>query len=369
MFLLMRLLFSLVLLSLLAAGCTSGARGVDPEAYTDTVYAPTYASGFAILRNPATGDTLFAVTKPWQHCDSDVVSYIVAGQDVNLPLRRLVTMSTTHIAMLDAVGGADAVVGVSGYDFISTPSVHERLDRSADVGYDGNVDYETVASLHPDLVLLYGVSSPSVMESKLRDLRIPYIYIGDYVEESPLGKAEWMVFLGEFTGHGERARQCFASVAERYEDLRQLSEARGAKPKVMVNLPYQGSWFMPSQTSYVAQLVHDAGGELAYVHGSDGSVSVDLETAYMLADSADVWINAGAARSLSDLLALAPKFGTVKPVREGRVYNCMAKIGPNGGNDYFESGTVNPDLIISDLHRIFYDAEVPDTLNYYVRLK
>ena len=60
------------------------------------------------------------------------------------------------------------------------------------MGYEPDVDYERIVALAPDLVLLYGVTGPSGMESKLRELGIPYAYVGEYVESSPLGKAEWM---------------------------------------------------------------------------------------------------------------------------------------------------------------------------------
>ena len=61
------------------------------------------------------------------------------------------------------------------------------------MGYDGNMNYERLLSLSPDIVLLFGVSGASAMEPKLRELGIPYAYMGEYLEQSPLGKAEWLV--------------------------------------------------------------------------------------------------------------------------------------------------------------------------------
>lgn len=116
-------------------------------------------------------------------------------------------MSSTHIAMLDAIGETGRVVGVSGIDYISNPDIQARRDSVGDVGYEGNINYELLLSLDPDLVLLYGVNGASSMEGKLKELDIPFMYVGDYLEESPLGKAEWLLALSEIIGNGRRAKK------------------------------------------------------------------------------------------------------------------------------------------------------------------
>ena len=63
------------------------------------------------------------------------------------------------------------------------------------MGYDSNIDYELLTALRPDLVLVYGIAASSGMETKLLELNIPYLYMGEYIEQSPLGKAEWLVAL------------------------------------------------------------------------------------------------------------------------------------------------------------------------------
>ena len=102
--------------------------------------------------------------------------------------------------MLDAIDEDRCVVGVSGIDYISNPDIQAHRDSVGDVGYEGNINYELLLSLDPDLVLLYGVNGASSMEGKLKELNIPFMYVGDYLEESPLGKAEWP--------HRRRQRRC-----------------------------------------------------------------------------------------------------------------------------------------------------------------
>lgn len=122
--------------------------------------------------------------------------------------------------MLDAIGEVRCITGVSGIDYISNPDIQARRDSIGDVGYEGNINYELLLSLDPDLVLLYGVNGASAMESKLEELDIPFMYVGDYLEESPLGKAEWMVVLSEVTGKREKGEKAFAAIPVRYNALK-----------------------------------------------------------------------------------------------------------------------------------------------------
>ena len=230
------------------------------------------------------------------------------------------------------------------------------------MGYDGNMNYERLLSLSPDIVLLFGVSGASAMEPKLRELGIPYAYMGEYLEQSPLGKAEWLVAVAEIAGMRERGEEVFREIPLRYDSLKTLAAKAERKPVVMLNTPYGDSWLMAPPSSYVARLIADAGGQYVYTQDTGNqSRPIDTEEAYRLAEMSDCWINVGSAASLKELAEIVPKFMDTRPVREGRVYNNNRRTNPSGGNDYWESGVIHPDLILQDLIRIFHpeltDAE------------
>ena len=251
--------------------------------------------------------------------------------------------------MLDALGQVDRVVGVSGRNYISNKYVTTHPEAVADIGFDGNIDYELLLAQRPDLVLLFGVSGASGMESKLLEMGIPFCYIGEYLEESPLGKAEWLVAIAEITDSREKGEAVFEPVPERYDALRaKVAAATSKHPKVMINTPYAGSWFMASTESYVARLIADAGGDYIYKKNtSNRSLPIDLEEAYMLTAQADMWLNAGSAASLGELKSQFPKFTNTRCVRNGAVYNCNKRLNAAGGN--MASATVPPDKTIFDL--------------------
>lgn len=376
----------LALTVLLAAGC-GGSATRSAEDFTVEAYTPEYASGFDIRGTEKDAATLITVRNPWQGA-GDVEQHLLVLRDgakapagfdaqvVKAPVRHVVCMSSSHVAMFDAIGEVRRVSGVSGIDYISNPYVNEHryCGEVRDVGYDTNLDFELLAAMRPDLILLYGVTGENtVVTGKLRELGIPYIYIGDYMEESPLGKAEWLMVAAELCDARDKGVETFRGIAGRYNALRATvaGTPRSTRPKVMLNTPYRDTWFMPSSRNFMVRLIEDAGGEYIYTENdSDSSVAVDLEEAYLLAMSADAWINVGACNTLAELTARNPRFAGVPAVRNRRVFNNNRRQTPAGGSDFWESGVVRPDLVLRDLCAVF-DPEAADTteLYYYKRLE
>ena len=138
----------------------------------------------------------------------------------------------------------------------------------------------------------------------------------------------------------------------------------------MVNTPWQDTWYMPSTRSVIARLIEDAGGDYIYKENeTNGSLPVGMETAYRLLREADVWIETGQCASLADLLAVNPRFAEAKAVRTGQVYNNNRRLTPGGGNDYWESAVVRPDVVLRDLIRILHPEDGEGELYYYRQLK
>ena len=280
--------------------CASNTTGID--AYTETLYKPSYASGFEIVGAEGRQSTLLKVFNPWQGAENTETTLFIVrngekipagftGQVVKAGARRIVCLSSTYVAMLDALGQVDRVVGVSGRNYISNKYV---------------------------------------------------------------------------TTH--------EPVPERYDALRaKVAAATSKHPKVMINTPYAGSWFMASTESYVARLIADAGGDYIYKKNtSNRSLPIDLEEAYMLTAQADMWLNAGSAASLGELKSQFPKFANTRCVRNGAVYNCNKRLNAAGGNDYWESGVVRPDVVLHDLIAIMHPEALDENdreLHYYQRLE
>lgn len=375
-----------VLCALVFVAC-AGEPARSLAEFSTVVYEPSYATGFDISGAEGAASTLITVRNPWQGAEGVEKRLFISregerapegfeGQVIEGSAERVVCMSSTYVAMIDAIGCTERVVGVSGIDFIYNSRVREAASegRVHDVGHDSNINFELLLTLRPDVVLIYGVAGENgVANAKLDELNIPYLYLGDYVEESPLAKAEWTVVVAEILGVRERGEALFAGIENRYLELRKrVEESATERPTVMFNTPYRDTWYMPSSRSYAVRIVEDAGGQYVY-DGNHGTASqpIDLELAYVLTREADYWINVGQYATLEDLRRDNPRFVGAKAVREGRVYSSDRRATAKGGSDFWESAVVNPDVVLRDLVAILHPELnlVSEELTYYKRIE
>ena len=376
----------LVAATLLLAGCFRGRKPLDMGDFVPS-YEPRYATGFTLLSSPTMKSRMLHVRNPWQGAEGfDQLALVLAegeqapewfeGCVVEGAAERIVVMSSSYVAMLDAVGCADRIVGVSGLRYVMNEQVRRAAEqgRVKEVGHEANLNFELIRALKADLVLLYGVSGElRSVTDKLKALDIPYLYIGDYTEEEPLGKSEWLVALAALCGREEAGHAAFAEIERDYRAMQQRAEAlrrENPSPTVMLNVPYQDVWYMPSVDSYMVRLIEAAGGSYLYPQNDTGrSLPISTEQAMLLARRADVWLNVGQFTSLDELRRACPKFAKASSVTGGRVYNNNLRRGPHGGSDFWESGAVYPSRILADLMAIFYPSAEHGELYYYRHLK
>ena len=381
----MKQLLAIIFSAILLGGCAN-RTSFDVAAFDEVVYTPDHAIGFEIRRHTESGATLIISTNPWQGADDVAYKLLIDPNNaftstydvqriIDTP-ERILCMSSSHIAMLDAIGEVERVVGVSGMDFISNSYIAANRATIGDIGYDNNINYELLLSLEPDLVLLYGINTANSVEQKLRELKIPFAYIGEYVESSPLGKAEWMVAIGEIVGLRETSIDTFNAITTQYNAVAsRIKEHLGdtPRPKVMLNTPYRDAWFLPAKSSYMVRLIEDAGGDTFTTEG-EGNTSkpINIEQAILYATQSQVWLNPSGCNSIAELVAQNPKFADTPPVTSSQIWNNNARQTPMGGSDFWESGVVRPDIILQDLASILHPelyAEQPHLLYYYKQLK
>lgn len=348
----------LIFISLLLVSCRGADRNIEGN-------SSDYARYFEILDNPVR----VVVMSPY---DTEADTLLI-----DRPLDNLVCMSSSHVAALSAIGADSVITAVSGIRYISDPAILQRWRETEsgkegnplyDIGYEADLDYERIMKLKPDLLLTYTVSGAEPQYIiKLRSLGIPVLVLHDHLEEHPLARAEYLRLFGALTGRQQQADSLFNIVSERYNELCD-NELESSK-RLLLNIPYGDAWYIPGGESYMAQLVRDAGGEvLGAVPGASRSSVITMEQAYILSQDADIWLNPGHCRTrdeLSRIHQLFPKFG---PLADGLpIYNNTLRTTPEGGNDFWESGAVRPDLILEDLRNII-SGNQPDSLNYYIKV-
>lgn len=368
----------------LIIGCSSKNR-VENEGFSDKGKGIVYAKGFSLESNDSC--KVLNVFNPWQGAKGiDYTYYLIdsAKQDrkfdynnemvFRVPLKRIVCLSTTHIAYIDQFNKANNIVGVSGSAFVNSPNLLPRIQDFSvkDVGYDQNLNYELIVSLRPDAVLCYGVGAESIgYLLKLKELGIKLIFIGDYLEDNPLGKAEWIKAFGALMNLNEKADSVFYRIEVEYLKAVELVKGNKSKPKVFLNMPYKDSWFFPGGDNYFVKLIEDAGGDYVFkeFQGSK-SYSVSFEKAIETGMGSDIWLNTGSATNLSDIKSTDERLLLIKPCSTGQVFNNNLRSTPSGGNDFWESGVVHPDLVLKDLIFIFHPELLPNhKFVYYQKIK
>jgi iron complex transport system substrate-binding protein len=340
----------------------------------------TAATGLGLTRYD--GYTEVIIRNPWQGAKSVVMKYALVKDGsaapvgfnpeniINVPVQRIICMSTTHAGMISALGEEGTIKGMSGTEFIFSPSVSELINKGAikEVGYETNLNQEIVVKISPDLVMMYGIGSESASHiNKMKELGLKVMFNGDYLETDPLAKAEWIKLFGALYCREEMADSIFKSVSDDYNNIRSyVNSGSSARPTVLLGLPFKDTWFISPGNSFVSKLIEDAGGNYLWHNTiSEYSLPYGLENVYTNALNADYWLNIGTVKSTSEITMIDPRLKDLKSFRDGNLFNNNKRLNSNGGNDYWESGAVRPNLILRDIAVILHPELFPGMSMYY----
>ena len=292
---------------------------------------------------------------------------------IKIPIKSIVCFSLTHVAFIDKLDELNSIKGLSGGNYVSNNKVIAKLQvgQIKEVGSEQLVNYELLVELNPDLVMTFGIDETSKSKlNKLESLGQKVVLNAEYMENHPLGKAEWIKFVGAFYDKDSLAEAIYNNIETEYHKLVELTKSVETKPTVFVGMPWNGAWYLAGGKSFQAQLLKDAGANYLWADNTEtSSFVVDKEVIFEKAFDADFWLNLNAFNNLNDVLAVHKKFAKFKSVNNNGVYNNNLRVNHASGNDYWESGVVNPQLILADLIQIFHPNLIQHELYYYKQLK
>jgi iron complex transport system substrate-binding protein len=290
------------------------------------------------------------------------------------PVNSLAVLSSAHIALADFAGVADRITGLGSLQYVNSPIIRAgiRSGKVKQIGIDRNLNNELLIAMHPGLLITMSNPDASFGQFKtLTDAGIPVLPDADWLETTPLGRAEWVKLVGALVDKEDVVDRKFDSVEKAYLRLAALGASEKNKPSVILEMPFKGTWYMPAGDSYVAQFLRDAGADYPWSDTKGtGSLPLNFEAVVPIALKADVWLNVGDANTRADISARDTRFTGFHSFRTDSVYNCNRRVNDLGMNDYWESGVVNPQLVLTDLIRILHPGLLPaDTLYYYKQIK
>ncbi len=292
---------------------------------------------------------------------------------IRIPVKKVVCLSTTYLGFLEKLEERKTICGVSTANLIYDSLLQERVKNGKikEIGSYPNINIETIVELKPDIVFAYSLNGSTISQyEQLDKLGIKVILVNEYLESSPLGRAEWLKFFAAFFKKDKLAKKDFDKIKEQYLELKENRKKQKQKPGVLVNIPFQGIWYLPGGNSYMANLIEDAGGNYLWKDKKQKkSFTVNLENIFAKQDKIDILLNPGNANSLNDVIKAEPRISDMYFIKNDNIFNNNKRISSKGGNDFWESGVVCPQIILRDLTLIFSGQENNTNLYYYKKLK
>jgi iron complex transport system substrate-binding protein len=375
-------LYSLLLIALFAFTSCKNESAQPSATIKKTANTVKYAKGLQIFRYKKY--TVVKVTQPWPDA-KEGFTYIMQQKgavvpdslkkytSVTIPLKSVVVTSTTHIPSLEALGVENTLVGFPGIDYISSPKTRARINsgKVKEAGANESLNTEVLLDLAPEAVVAFGINSSNKTLAALEQSGLKVLYNGDWTEQSPLGKAEWIKFFGALYGMDAKADALFNTIEKEYTEALKLVQKVSSKPTVMAGAIYQDQWFLPQGNSWAALFLKDAGANYLWANSAGtGSLSLSFETVLETAENAGFWIGPSQFTALKEMTDANPHYAQFKAFKDKQVYSSSTKKGATGGIIYYELAPNRPDLVLKDLIHILHPELLPGyQLEFFEKLK
>ena len=378
----MQLTFRSILFTVVVAlaSCRGGNNVSLSTADRDTL-ALKHSSLLTIVEHD--GYTVAEISNPWKPGKllhryylvprtSDIkpqTSDFSDGTIVEVPVQRAAVFTTVHCALLTELGLGSHIVGVADAKYIKVPYIQEQIKagRIVDCGNGLNPVVEKIMDVKPDVIMLSPFEN-SGGYGKTEEIGIPLIECAEYMETSPLARAEWMRFYGLLFGESAKADRLFQQVDSSYTALKEQAAKAGEGRSVLVDKITGSVWYMPGGRSTIGQMLQDAGGRYPWAtDNQSGSLSLPFETVLERAGESDVWMlrySADHDLRQAELLSEFHGYSQLKAFRQHEVYGCNVE-----QSHFYEDTPFHPDRLLCDFLQILHpDIIGLPPLRYYKKL-
>lgn len=365
--------FLLTLTVILITSCNSNTT---KKVKSNTVSNIKYATGFNILKN--NNETQIVISAPYPGATDKYIFNLVSEKSNNrnhikTPINSLVVTSTSHIPALELLNVENKLVGFPNTDFISSKKTRALVKQNSivELGHPEHINTETLLDLNPDLVMGFGVNSNNKMFEIIEKLGIPVVFNGDWLEKTPLGRAEWIKLYGALFNKEKQADSIFRVIEKNYLDAKKIAEKSKIKPIIICGGLYKDVWYLPAGNSFEATFLEDANTNYLWKNSKGkGSLSLNVENVFDKGEKADIWISPGFYKTLKDLGEEHFIYTKMKAYNNKEIYSYNNTTGETGGILYFELAPTRPDLVLKDLIKIAHPDLLPNyEFTFYKKLK
>jgi iron complex transport system substrate-binding protein len=291
---------------------------------------------------------------------------------IKAPCSSIAALSSIYAAMLVELNALDCLTAIDNIDYINQKDILKKhtAGQILELSKGPLPDIEKTVALRPDMVLMFGMGNPDEEANPvLHKAGIPVALIVDHLEETPLARAEWIKFIAAFAGKEQQAEAIFSEVELAYLKLKDSAQHFAKRPKVLSELKYGETWFVPGGKSFMATFIQDAGADYVWKeNNSMGSLPLSFEQAYRKGGDADAWINLSMVQNKNEMLAQEKRYQKFKAFELGHLYNNNKRVNDKGYSDYWETAMFHPDRVLRDFILIFHSLEVQEKDLYYYRI-
>jgi len=340
----------------------------------------SFANNFSVKKEGEL--TILTINTPWQKA-TEKIEYVLYPKQkdapttypnatkVGVPVSKIICTSTIDIAFLDALGATDKIIAISNGRFVYNPKIRAALasNQILEIGGNNAIDYEKALTTQADMAMVYSIGAEQSYK-KFNELGIPTVLMSDFMETSPLGRAEWLLFVSYFLGLESEAQVLFKEISSQYNHIKKQASSHTYKPTVLTGAVYKGTWHVAGGKSLMAKLIEDAGGNYLWADNQDVSgIPLDFEAVYAKAIDADYWFNVSYYKTKKEVLEADTRYQDFKTLKNGNIFNHFKRMTEGGGSDVFESAIVKPHLLLNDFVQILHTPNTPaDSLYYYIQL-
>lgn len=372
LFLIMRLRYfsSIILCLSMYLACSDQKSALSEENVCATSQQVSYAKGFCLIEKD--NYTLLRLLDPNSGQVKQQIALFQKGssipkgfspeQIIQVPIASLVATSTTHIPPLELIDEQNALMGFPNLDYISSPLTRARIElgQVSELGQNEALNIEVLLTLKPELLMTFSIDQTLKGLEKVEQAGIPVLYNGDWTEEHPLGKAEWIKVFGALFDKKVQADSIFKQIEQDYLQLRALAQTATQTPKVISGALYKDIWYAPKGDSWAAQFLKDANSQYLWEDTKGvGSLQWNIEEILQYTNKAQVWIGPGQFTSYAQMAQSSPAYKKFKPYIDQKIYTFSNTKGPTGGLLYYELASMHPNWVLSDLIHIFHPELLP----------
>lgn len=321
------------------------------------------------ILNPMGSDTLvtYILTLHPSRLPAEVA---MKGQVVRVPVRTMVCLSPTQVGALEVLGLRDRLVGAANTDRFWDKELNERIaaGKIQEVSPGIKPDHERILLLNPD-VLVKNDHNKNIKDREMQAVGIHTVFYNDWRENTLLARAEWMKMMGLLFCRNRQADSLFCAMEHRYGEVRTLAAGAEERPDVFIAQEVRGTWYVPGSESYLPAMIADANARTTTLEGTGTSLPCNFETVFETHRKDKYWLSlkAGQVTTLKDFGAASEHYAKFDAFRVGNVFINNKRLKPAGGNDFWESGTFQPDVVLKDLISIFHPELLPGYETVYWR--